>query len=90
MLTKRSTMADARPLERQHKAELRGNVPDFLVVILDLNPFAWLKNSSLSDASAVFDAIKAALTTTVVFLNAHTAMHHGNGLAVYGASTGTS
>lgn len=78
---------DARPLaQRDRDAEARSATPDFLVLILDLNPFAWLKNEASQDATAAFNTIKVALTTILVFLNAHTSMHHGNGIAVYGAT----
>ncbi|WFD33728.1 RNA polymerase II transcription factor B subunit 4 [Malassezia cuniculi] len=82
-------MTDARPSSRTDKEEQRSASPDFLVLVIDLNPFAWLKNSPSQDGAAAFEAIKTTLTTTMVFLNAHTSMNHGNGLAVYGATNGT-
>lgn len=68
--------------------------PDFLVVILDLNPDAWQQSAPNQAASAeqraelAFAQLKQTLYTVLVFLNAHTAMQHGNGLAVYGAVAG--
>ncbi|WFD41714.1 RNA polymerase II transcription factor B subunit 4 [Malassezia psittaci] len=67
--------------------------PDFLVVILDLNPKAWQRSHGVSKeysrADAAFQNLKQTLSTTLVFLNAHVAMQHGNGVAVYGAVDGT-
>ena len=51
--------------------------PDFLVLVLDLNPLAW----------AASDAFDRALDAVIVFLNAHIAMQHENGIAVYAAGT---
>lgn len=64
--------------------------PDFLVVVLDLNPEAWQKNRpGTSGADATFTQLEQVLNAVLVFLNAQTAMQHGNGLAVYGAVAGT-
>lgn len=67
--------------------------PDFLVVILDLNPEAWQRSLGVSEgesrADAAFQNLKQTLSTILVFLNAHLAMQHGNGVAVYGAVDGT-
>lgn len=68
--------------------------PDFLVVVLDLNPEAWQQSvlnttsSAETRADAAFEQLKHTLYTVLVFLNAHVAMQHGNGLAVYGAVAG--
>lgn len=62
--------------------------PDFLSVILDLNPLAWQNApAGPADPAAAYAAVKGTVATLLVFLNAHTSMHSGNGLAVYGAAS---
>ncbi|WFC97630.1 RNA polymerase II transcription factor B subunit 4 [Malassezia yamatoensis] len=72
---------------------LLDRAPDFLVVILDLNPEAWQRSHGVSkeylSADAAFQNLKQTLSTILVFLNAHIAMQHGSGVAVYGAVDGT-
>ncbi|WFD30119.1 RNA polymerase II transcription factor B subunit 4 [Malassezia sp. CBS 17886] len=62
--------------------------PDFLVVVLDLNADEWFRASRR--AGDAFAALRQALASVLVFLNAHMAMQHGNGLAVYGVASGVS
>ncbi|PKI84784.1 Tfb4p [Malassezia vespertilionis] len=69
--------------------------PDFQVVLLDLNPVAWQEYAvaGTSDqpqqrADAVFAQVRQVLASVIVYLNAHTALQHGNGLAVYGVVNG--
>lgn len=68
--------------------------PDFLVVILDLNAYAWQSVSADGEnaaerADGAFAKLQQVISSVLVFLNAYTAMQHGNGLVVYGAATGT-
>lgn len=67
---------------------------DCLVVILDLDAYAWQHVSSATGdmtqrADAAFETLQRVISAVLVFLNAYTAMQHGNGLVVYGAATGT-
>lgn len=69
--------------------------PDFLVVIIDINPIAWSRydkshsraraKGRSQDSSAV-GALQDALSAIMIFLNAHIAMQHENGLALYAAA----
>ncbi|SNX82287.1 related to TFIIH basal transcription factor complex p34 subunit [Melanopsichium pennsylvanicum] len=69
--------------------------PDFLVLVLDINPLAWIgrsealgkgKGRQISSEVALEDALSAIM----IMLNAHMAMQHENGLAIYAAAgTGT-
>ena len=69
--------------------------PDFLVLVLDINPLAWTwrfealgkgKGKEVSSDVALEDALSAIM----ILLNAHMAMQHENGLAIYAAAgTGT-
>lgn len=66
---------------------------DFLVVILDLGVTAWMQVASQlptpeERAAAAYETLKSAISSILVFLNAHIAMQNGNGLAVYGATAG--
>lgn len=68
--------------------------PDFLVVILDLDARAWQlaaqgKGPANERADAAFAMLQQAVSSVLVFLNAHCAMQHDNGLAVYGTAAGT-
>ena len=67
---------------------------DCLVVILDLDAYAWQHVSpttgdSTERADAAFETLQHVISAVLVFLNAYTAMQHGNGLVVYGAAAGT-
>ena len=67
---------------------------DCLVVILDLDAYAWQHVSpptgdSAERADAAFETLQHVISAVLVFLNAYTAMQHGNGLVVYGAAAGT-
>lgn len=104
-----SMASDAKPSPAKHTGALAGlaggtldtkptvekTSPDFLVVILDLDPEAWqltsTENSSGAEqrAEAAFARLKHALYAVMVFLNAHVAMQHGNGVAIYGAVAGS-
>ncbi|CCF54856.1 hypothetical protein NDA11_006417 [Ustilago hordei] len=65
--------------------------PDFLVLVLDINPLSWTRRSEalgkgkgkevLSDV-----ALEDALSAIMILLNAHMAMQHENGLAIYAAA----
>ncbi|CDU24454.1 related to TFIIH basal transcription factor complex p34 subunit [Sporisorium scitamineum] len=69
--------------------------PDFLVLVLDINPLAWTrrfeaigkgKGKQITSDVALDDALSAIM----ILLNAHIAMQHENGLAIYAAAgTGT-
>ena len=75
-----------------HSETLERTSPDFLIVILDLNAVSWQHIQALTPeqrADAAFSQLQPVLKSVLVFLNAHTAMQHGNGLAVYGAAAGT-
>ncbi|CBQ70306.1 related to TFIIH basal transcription factor complex p34 subunit [Sporisorium reilianum SRZ2] len=65
--------------------------PDFLVLVLDINPLAWTRRSEalgkgkgkqISSDVALDDALSAIM----ILLNAHMAMQHENGLAIYAAA----
>ncbi|EPQ27437.1 uncharacterized protein PFL1_04975 [Pseudozyma flocculosa PF-1] len=65
--------------------------PDFLVLIIDVNPIAWTSGSTRNgkQREAVHDSdFENALNAIIIFLNAHIAMQHENGLAIYAAGTG--
>ncbi|KAN0065683.1 RNA polymerase II transcription factor B subunit 4 [Thecaphora frezii] len=70
--------------------------PDFLVLIIDVNPLAWKSSRTSSRANhPAADAddganadFEVALKAIIIFLNAHIAMQHENGLAIYAAGTG--
>ncbi|PWN47393.1 transcription factor Tfb4 [Violaceomyces palustris] len=65
------------------------NSTDFLVLIIDVNPLSWASNFSLSSqASIASRELESVLDAILIFLNAHIAMQHENGLAVYAASLG--
>ncbi|KAG0145160.1 hypothetical protein CROQUDRAFT_64141 [Cronartium quercuum f. sp. fusiforme G11] len=61
---------------------------DFLVIILDLNPFAW-SEFEVEEGGQSID-ILSALESVLIFANTHLAIKHENALAVYGATIGTS
>lgn len=69
--------------------------PDFLVLVLDINPLAWTRQSESLDKGKYKQvssdvALEDALAAIMIFLNAHMAMQHENGLAIYAAAgTGT-
>mgnify|MGYP002712112646 FL=1 len=88
------------PMSTHEQGPVDRATPDFLVVILDLNAYAWqhvsetAKESEPSStpsqqADVAFSTLKDTILSVLVFLNAYTAMQHGNGLVVYGAATGT-
>lgn len=62
-------------------------VPDFLVLVLDCNPFGWA-NAADESGSGHGAAIEldGALKDVLIFLNAHMALQHDNGVAVYAAA----
>lgn len=71
--------------------------PDFLVVVIDINPVAWsrydksrskTRTKSQTSSGRGSGALEDALSAIMIFLNAHIAMQHENGLALY-AATGT-
>lgn len=69
--------------------------PDFLVVVLDINPLAWTRRSEALGKGKAKEvasdvALEDALSAIMILLNAHMAMQHENGLAIYAAAgTGT-
>lgn len=69
--------------------------PDFLVLVLDINPLAWSRRSEAlgkgKEKEVASDvALDDALSAIMILLNAHMAMQHENGLAIYAAAgTGT-
>ncbi|TKY85215.1 hypothetical protein EX895_006295 [Sporisorium graminicola] len=69
--------------------------PDFLILVLDINPLAWIRRSEAvgkGKAKQVSSdvALDEALSAIMILLNAHMAMQHENGLAIYAAAgTGT-
>lgn len=69
--------------------------PDFLVVLLDINPFAWAdaaedsSDARSGEMQGAAGALKKALDAVLVLMNAHVAMQHENGLAVYAAGLGS-
>ena len=76
----------------QKEAPPQRAAPDFLVVVVDVNPHAWLQDPTSSgapDARLAIERLQHTIASLLVFLNAHTSMHYGNGLAVYGAVTDT-
>ncbi|KAL4401060.1 RNA polymerase II transcription factor B subunit 4 [Malassezia pachydermatis] len=84
--------ATPAPLQEIHSGERLS--PDFLVVVLDLDATAWQHIASDATtpearADAAFEALKAVISAVLVFINAHSAMQHGNGIALYGAAAGT-
>lgn len=54
----------------------------FLVLVLDLNPLP------CTQASSSHDILSILIPSVLVFLNAHLALSHSNGVAVYACSTG--
>ena len=77
------------------KASAARTSPDFLVLVLDINPLAWTRRSEAlgkgKDKEVSCDvALEDALSAIMILLNAHMAMQHENGLAIYAAAgTGT-
>ncbi|GAC99021.1 hypothetical protein PHSY_006618 [Pseudozyma hubeiensis SY62] len=69
--------------------------PDFLVLVLDINPLAWTRRSEAlgkgkGKQTSSDVALEDALSAIMILLNAHMAMQHENGLAIYAAAgTGT-
>ncbi|KAJ1032444.1 hypothetical protein NDA16_000468 [Ustilago loliicola] len=69
--------------------------PDFLVLVLDINPLSWTRRSEAlgkgKEKEVSSDvALEDALSAIMILLNAHMAMQHENGLAIYAAAgTGT-
>ncbi|SPO24969.1 related to TFIIH basal transcription factor complex p34 subunit [Ustilago trichophora] len=69
--------------------------PDFLVLVLDINPLAWTRRSEALAKGKEMEvssdvALEDALSAIMILLNAHMAMQHENGLAIYAAAgTGT-
>ncbi|EST10149.1 TFIIH subunit Tfb4/p34 [Kalmanozyma brasiliensis GHG001] len=64
--------------------------PDFLVVVLDINPLAWTRRSEALGKGKAKEvasdvALHDALSAIMILLNAHMAMQHENGLAIYAA-----
>ncbi|CAO1613831.1 unnamed protein product [Parajaminaea phylloscopi] len=57
--------------------------PSFLVLVIDLNPLPWT-----GSAAAATGILSTVLPPLLVFLNAHLALSHSNGVAVYACSSG--
>lgn len=65
--------------------------PDFLVLVLDINPLAWTRRSEAlgkrKGKQVESDVVlQDALAAIMILLNAHMAMQHENGLAIYAAA----
>lgn len=65
--------------------------PDFLVLVLDINPLAWTRRSEALNKGkgkqvTADVALEDALSAIMILLNAHMAMQHENGLAIYAAA----
>lgn len=65
--------------------------PDFLVLVLDINPLAWTRRSEALGKGKGKEvssdvALEDALSAIMILLNAHMAMQHENGLAIYAAA----
>lgn len=77
------------------KAGAARTSPDFLVLVLDINPLAWTRRSEALGKGKGKEvssdvALDDALSAIMILLNAHMAMQHENGLAIYAAAgTGT-
>ncbi|PWZ00945.1 transcription factor Tfb4 [Testicularia cyperi] len=74
------------------KSSTAGRIsPDFLVLVLDINPIAWTRQAELRSkgkarAITAEQLLEDAVSAVMIFLNAHIAMQHENGLALYAAA----
>lgn len=56
--------------------------PDLVVVVLDVDPYAW----AAVDSSSTGHLLRKVVVELCIFLNAHTAIRHENSVAVYAAA----
>lgn len=61
--------------------------PDFLAVVLDINPYSWSTAPSQSTSTST-PPLKKALDDVRIFLNSHIAQQSGNGVAIWAAGIG--